>query len=183
MNRSIGSLEDVCVWSCVWLRRYQPAPRRSLSNRALTIKIYSTVPLGYLLHLAHLRLAAGAHTPLAPLPCSASRTKVKTLSNRPAAAPWPPDALSRGSPASLLSMQSPPPPAATLSLNHLARCLGVRGRLGDDTRVRAARTRTHRRALPLFQHRTHEPTWRGGQEWEDEAMALLDALDRCREGK
>ena len=66
----------------------------------------------------------------------------------------------------------PPPPAATLSLNHLARCLGVRGRLGDDTRVRAARTRTHRRALPLLQHGTHEPTWRGGQEWEDEAMAL-----------
>ena len=76
-----------------------------------------------------------------------------------------------------------PPAAATLSLNHLARCLGVRGRLGDDTRVRAARTRTHRRALPLFQHGTHEPTWRGGQEWEDEAKALLDALDRCREGK
>ena len=166
--------------SCVWLRRYQPAPSRSLSNRALTIKIYSTVPLGYLLHL---RLAAGAHTPLAPLPRSASRTKVKTWSNRPAAAPWLPDALSCGSPASWLSMQSPTPPAATLSLNHLARCLGVRGRLGDYTRVRAARTRKYRRALPLFQHRTHEPTWRGGQEWEDGAMALLDALDRCRGGK
>ena len=137
------------------------------------------IRVGYFLHL---RLAAGPHTPLAPLPRSASRMKVKTWSNRPAAAPWLPDALSRRSPASLLCMQSPPPAAAMLSLNHLARCLGVRGRVGNYTRVRAACTRTHRRALTLLKHKTHRRTWRGGRAWQDEEMARLDPLDRCRGG-